>query len=57
MGSESALALMPLQVYGWSKYILEAYNDMLRMELALLGMHVALIRPGAHQTPTPGSER
>ena len=51
ISSETALALMPLQVYGMSQRMLEVYTSVLRQELALLDMPVILIRPGAHKTP------
>ncbi|MEM9329172.1 MAG: SDR family NAD(P)-dependent oxidoreductase [Bacteroidota bacterium] len=51
VSSEAALALMPLQAYGMSKRMLDAYTDVLRQELALLGMRAITIRPGAHLTP------
>lgn len=51
ISSESALALMPMQTYALSKRMLEVFSDVLRQELRLLDMHVAVIRPGAHRTP------
>lgn len=50
MSSESAKTLLPFLVYGLSKRILEDFSEVLRQELALLGLKVILIRPGAHKT-------
>ena len=49
--SESAMSLLPFQVYGLSKRMLEDYSNVLGQELALIGMNVSVIRPGAHLTP------
>ena len=51
ISSETAKTLLPFQTYGSSKYMMEAWSNMLRMELKLLGMHVSLIRAGGHKTP------
>jgi short-subunit dehydrogenase len=51
ISSETAKTLLPFQTYGSSKYMMEAWNNTLRMELKLLGMHVSLIRAGGHMTP------
>jgi short-subunit dehydrogenase len=51
ISSETARTLLPFQSYGSSKYMMEAWSNMLRMELKLLGMHVSLIRAGGHKTP------
>jgi NAD(P)-dependent dehydrogenase (short-subunit alcohol dehydrogenase family) len=37
--------------YGMSKFAMEAFSDVLRMELKPWGIHVALIEPGAVKTP------
>jgi NAD(P)-dependent dehydrogenase (short-subunit alcohol dehydrogenase family) len=37
--------------YGMSKFAMEAFSDVLRMELKPWGLHVALIEPGAVKTP------
>lgn len=50
LSSETVLAPMPLQAYAFSKKLFEAWNDQLRMELGLLGMHVIIIRAGGHLT-------
>lgn len=50
ISSETAGTLLPFQSYGSSKYMMEAWSEMLRMELKLLGMPVTLIRPGGHKT-------
>ncbi len=50
VSSETALVPMPFQVYGISKRMLEVYLDSLRQELALVGVPVIAIRPGAHET-------
>ena len=50
ISSETALASLPMQVYGVSKRMLEVYTDALRLELGLIGMKVITIRPGAHST-------
>ncbi len=51
VGSESALVMMPLQIYGMTKKMLDCYTDVLRQELSLLDMKVVTIRPGGHLTP------
>lgn len=51
LSSETVLALMPLQAYGFSKKLMDVWNTQLRMELQLLDMHVIAIRAGGHQTP------
>jgi len=50
LSSETAMASLPMQIYGVSKGMLEVYTDALRQELNLLGMSVILVRPGAHTT-------
>jgi 3-oxoacyl-[acyl-carrier protein] reductase len=50
LSSETVLAPMPLQAYAFSKKLFEIWNDQLRMELGLLGMHVIIIRAGGHAT-------
>lgn len=50
LSSETVLAPMPLQAYAFSKKLFEVWNDQLRMELSLLGMHVIIIRAGGHAT-------
>jgi len=52
MGSVSGLLAMPgLGPYCMSKHALESMADVLRLELAPWGIHVALIEPGAIETP------
>jgi len=51
LSSETVLAQMPLQSYGFSKKLFDVWNTQLRMELGLLGMKVIVIRAGGHQTP------
>ncbi len=51
LSSQSALVPMPLMSYGFSKKIFDDWNTHLRMELALLGMKVIVIRAGGHKTP------
>jgi NAD(P)-dependent dehydrogenase (short-subunit alcohol dehydrogenase family) len=51
LSSETARTLLPFQSYGSSKYMMEAWSNLLRMELKLVGMHVSLIRAGGHKTP------
>jgi len=51
ISSEMSTVSSPFDgVYSMSKYALEAYSDALRRELALLGMKVAIIQPGAVRT-------
>ena len=52
IGSESSRCAMPFNgPYTVSKCALQAYADVLRRELAFLGMRVAFIQPGAIRTP------
>jgi NAD(P)-dependent dehydrogenase (short-subunit alcohol dehydrogenase family) len=51
ISSESAPLRTPFQFYQSSKVALEAISDVLRRELRLFGVHVAVIRPGAIETP------
>lgn len=51
MSSETVLALMPLQSYGFSKKLFDVWNTQLRMELELVGLKTIVIRAGGHQTP------
>jgi NAD(P)-dependent dehydrogenase (short-subunit alcohol dehydrogenase family) len=51
LSSETVLAQMPLQAYGFSKKLFDIWSAQLRMELELLGMKVITIRPGGHRTP------
>ena len=51
ISSESAPLRTPFQFYQSSKLALEAISDVMRRELMLLGAHVAVIRPGAIETP------
>jgi NAD(P)-dependent dehydrogenase (short-subunit alcohol dehydrogenase family) len=50
ISSESAPLRSPFQSYASSKMALEALSDAMRRELSLLGVHLALVRPGAIQT-------
>lgn len=50
ISSETAKTLLPFQTYGSSKYMLEAWSNVMRMELKLLNMYVSLIRAGGHKT-------
>lgn len=50
LSSETVLAQMPLQSYGFSKKLFDMWNTQLRMEMKLLGMEVVVIRAGGHQT-------
>lgn len=51
LSSETVLAQMPLQAYGFSKKLFDVWNTQLRIELKLLGMDVIVVRAGGHQTP------
>lgn len=51
LSSETVLAQMPLQAYGFSKKLFDIWSAQLRMELELLGMKVVIIRAGGHRTP------
>jgi len=52
MGSVSGLLAVPgLGPYSMSKFALESMADVFRLELAPWGIHVALIEPGAIETP------
>ena len=51
LSSQSAVVPMPLMSYGFSKKIFDDWNTQLRMELAILGMKVIVIRAGGHKTP------
>lgn len=51
LSSETVLAPMPLQSYGFSKKLFEVWNDQLRLELGLFGIKVIKIRAGGHLTP------
>lgn len=66
ISSESWRLRTPFQIYQSTKLALEGISDVLRRELAHLGVHVATIRPGAIDTelfhamdaidnPVPGS--
>lgn len=50
IASESSTFRPPFQVYQATKMALEAVSDVLRREFQLLGVHVAIIRPGAIDT-------
>jgi NAD(P)-dependent dehydrogenase (short-subunit alcohol dehydrogenase family) len=50
IGSESSTLRPPFQVYQATKMALEALSDVLRRELQLFDVHVAIIRPGAIDT-------
>jgi NAD(P)-dependent dehydrogenase (short-subunit alcohol dehydrogenase family) len=51
ISSETARFSAPFNgLYSMSKWALEAYSDALRRELALLGMKVVIIQPGAMRT-------
>jgi len=51
LSSQSAPVPIPLMSYGFSKRIFDDWNTQLRIELALLGMDVIVIRAGGHKTP------
>ncbi|MEH6548518.1 MAG: SDR family NAD(P)-dependent oxidoreductase [Pseudomonadales bacterium] len=51
ISSESAPLRTPFQFYQSSKLALEGISDVMRRELILFGAHVAVIRPGAIETP------
>lgn len=51
LSSETVLAQMPLQSYGFSKKLFDVWNTQLRIELKLLDMEVVVVRSGGHQTP------
>lgn len=51
LSSETVLAQMPLQSYGFSKKLFDVWNTQLRMELGLLDIYVSVVRPGGHLTP------
>ncbi len=50
IASESSPFRPPFQIYQSTKTALECLSDVMRRELQLLGVHVAIIRPGAIQT-------
>lgn len=50
IGSESSTFRPPFQIYQSTKMALECLTDVLRRELALLDVHVAILRPGAIAT-------
>jgi len=50
VSSESAPLRTPFQSYASSKMALEALSDAMRRELQLMGVHIALVRPGAIKT-------
>lgn len=50
IASESSPFRPPFQIYQSTKMALECLSDVMRRELQLLGVHVAIIRPGAIQT-------
>lgn len=50
IGSEVVRATGAFNLYGISKHALQAYAEVCRQELALLGMRSILIRPGATNT-------
>ncbi|MHB8642222.1 MAG: SDR family oxidoreductase [Gaiellaceae bacterium] len=58
MGSVSGISALPmLGGYAMSKFALEAMADVLRVELAPWGIHVALVEPGSIRTPMWTRER
>lgn len=50
IASESSPFRPPFQVYQSTKMALECLSDVMRRELQLFGVHVAIIRPGAIRT-------
>jgi NAD(P)-dependent dehydrogenase (short-subunit alcohol dehydrogenase family) len=50
IASESSTFRPPFQVYQATKMALECLSDVMRRELQLFGVHVAIIRPGAIET-------
>jgi NAD(P)-dependent dehydrogenase (short-subunit alcohol dehydrogenase family) len=50
IASESSPFRPPFQIYQSTKMALECLSDVMRRELQLFGVHVAIIRPGAIQT-------
>ena len=50
IASESSTFRAPFQIYQSSKMALECLSDVMRRELMLLDVHVAIIRPGAART-------
>ena len=50
IASESSPLRPPFQIYQATKMALECLSDVMRRELRLLGVHVAIIRPGAIET-------
>ena len=50
IASESSPFRPPFQIYQSSKMALECLSDVMRRELQLFGVHVAIIRPGAIRT-------
>jgi NAD(P)-dependent dehydrogenase (short-subunit alcohol dehydrogenase family) len=50
IASESSTFRPPFQAYQATKMALECLSDVMRRELQLLGVHVAIIRPGAIET-------
>ena len=50
ISSESAPLRTPFQSYASSKMALEALSDAMRRELSLVGVHLAIVRPGAIKT-------
>lgn len=50
IGSESWRLRTPFQIYQSTKLAMEGISDVLRRELVHLGVHVAVVRPGAIET-------
>jgi len=50
IASESSTFRPPFQIYQSTKMALECLSDVMRRELQLFGVHVAIIRPGAIET-------
>ena len=50
IASESSPFRAPFQIYQSTKMALECLSDVMRRELQLFGVHVAIIRPGAIRT-------